>query len=559
MKRMVKKSIRVMLTTVIVGSSICMNNVYANSLPEPGDFSQPIELHLSGSFTKGEVQDNNWVQEKLEEKFNITIENTKINTWDANEVAILLASGELPDTFSFSAGGLVPKDLYQNGLIRSIPREMIEKYAPNYAKMLNETDGGIGWKITQSPDNPDEHIALIGLQTHADSLIWTPTLRLDWMENLGLPIPEDIQPIGDSDGYERIYWTNHAYTLDEIEEILIAFVTQDPDGNGKDDTYGLLPSNDNLNWAVTLLGAYGLSNYNLEEDGKLQDPMIATQYKEFLKRMADWTAKGLIDPEWTTLPEKTAWEKYQTGKIGYYIAQKSYLAQESWTQGRAPQNILSADPNAKLLALVPEVGPNGLQGQQAFNPVTPLKDTMQISSNVTDEQLVRYLQIYDFMTFDPEGVWTTYGIPGEHSDYVGEEGLSTLIVREQYPLEEKEMGFWAYNHRSYPGVRYYWLTSPKTLELNELFFGKKENMQRYFIRPYKWDLFNETNLVELESMYNANLNTLESEFRMNAISGAIDIEQEWDDYVMTWLNSGGQEILDELDKAPLVSDLLDSE
>lgn len=557
-----KKSIRKWITKAVLVSSlstqlVSLINVSAQELPEPGDFSQPVDLHLSGSFTKGEVQDGNWVQKRLEEQFNIKIENTKVNTWDSNEVSIMLASGDLPDVFSFTSGTMSADEMYQNGLTRSIPREMIEKYAPRYAKMLNETDGGIGWRMTQSPDNENEHIYLIGKQTQAESLLWAPTLRLDWMEKLGLDIPDDIQPIGDSDGFERIYWSNHSYTLDELEEILTAFVTQDPDGNGKDDTYGMLPANDNMNWALTLLGSYGVAaNYNLELDGKVISPMIAPQYKEFLAKMADWHKKGLIDPEWTTLPEKTAWEKYQTGKVGYYIAQKTYLAQEAWTDGRAPQNILKADPEAKLLALTPETGPEGLQGQPPFTPVTTLSDALLINASVTDEQLARYLQIYDFSVFDPEAVWTTYGIPGEHSDYLGEEGKSALIVREEFPREEKEMGFWAYTHRSYPDHRYYWLTVPKTLELNELFFGKKENMDRYFIRPYKYDLFNETNGRELDSMYGANLRTLASEFRMNVISGAIDLESEWESYVQEWLSSGGQEILDELEKAPKVSDLL---
>lgn len=552
-----KTAVNLVVSSILSTQLLPGIGISAQELPEPGDFKDVVNLKLSGSFTKGEVQDDNWVQKRLEEQFNVQIENTKINTWDANEVSIMIASGELPDTFSFTTGGMTPKELYYQGLTRSIPREMIEKYAPNYAKMLNETNNGIGWKMTQSPDNENEHIALIGLQSHAQSLLWAPTLRLDWMEKLGLDIPEDIQPIGDEDGFERIYFSHHSYTLDELEEILTAFVTQDPDGNGQDDTYGILPANDSMNWATTLLGSYGVAaSYNLEVDGKVQDTMISEPYKQFLSRMVDWYKKGLIDPEWTTLPEKTTWEKYQTGKVGYVIAQKTYLAQEAWTKGRAPQNILDADPNAKLLALLPETGDEGQSGQQAFTPVTALQDTMQISKNVTDEQLARYLQIYDFMTFNPEGVWTTYGIPGEHSDYVGEEGKSTLVVRDEYPLEEKEMGFWAYNHRSYPGVRYYWLTAEKTLELNDMFFGKPENIEKYFIRPYKWDLFDETGLSDLEAIYNANLQTIENEFRMNVISGAVDLESEWDAYVETWLSSGGQEILDELEKAPLVSDLL---
>ena len=42
---------------------------------------------------------------------------------------------------------------------------------------------------------------------------------------------------------------------------------------------------------------------------------------------------------------------------------------------------------------------------------------------------------------------------------------------------------------------------------------------------------------------------------MKGIVGDIDIEKKWDSYVKQWKESGGQAIMDENEKAPLVSDL----
>ena len=47
------------------------------------------------------------------------------------------------------------------------------------------------------------------------------TIRKDWLENLGLEEPK---------------------TIDEFYNVLKAFTKDDPDGNGKDDTYGLVAS-----------------------------------------------------------------------------------------------------------------------------------------------------------------------------------------------------------------------------------------------------------------------------------------------------------------------------
>lgn len=529
------------------------------ALPEPGDYNTTESLQLSGVVTRGNIEDDNWVQQKLEDQFNVEIENTKIDTWSSDETAVMIASGDLPDVWSFTGDSMKPQEYYENGLTRTIPREMIEKYAPMYAQMLDEIDNGLGWEMHQSPDNPDEYLSLVGLQSHAEGLLWAPTLRLDWMEELGIDIPEDATPIGDSDGFERIYFTDHSYSLEELEEILTAFTFEDPDGNGQDDTYGMMPFNDNLNWGITYFGSYGIAphntDWNLMENDELITPVISENYKDSLVNLADWYDKGIIDPEWTTLTERTAWEKYQQGKIGYYLAQRTYLAQEDWTTGRAPHNLIQNDPDAKLLVFPGEDGEAGV-GQGSFMPVTLLGDQMQIAADVTDEELARYLQIFDFINHDEEGVWATYGNPGEHSDWAGEEGKSTLVVRDEYPREEGDMGFWAYNHRSYPGDRFYWLTHMKTIELMENHFNVPEVVEELEIRPHTYDLFNETDKIDIESRYKAQLDTLVNEFRMNGITGAIDIESDWDQYVENYLNNGGKELIDAMNQAPTLDELL---
>lgn len=525
------------------------------SLPEPNDFSETVNLKLSGSFTQGNIEDDNWVQQRLEEKFNVNIENTKIDTWNNDETSIMVASGDLPDVFAVHS--MTALEYYEGGLTRSIPREMIETYAPLYAQMLDETDNGLGWEMNQHPDNPDEYLAFTGLQNHAEGILWAPTLRLDWMENLGLELPEDMAPLGDSDGYERIFRTDQSLTLEELEEILHAFTYDDPNQSGSKDTYGLLPYNSDLNWAHTLFGAHGVApSYNVEEDGELKSGYISDGYKETLALLADWYDKGYIDPEWTTLTSQTAWEKFSTGSAGYFIGQRTYLAQEAWTQGRAPHNVIESNPDAKLLAFAPEYGPGEQRGQGTFMPVTLLGDSMYVSSSVTDEELARYLQMFDFLNHDDEGYWTLYGEPGEHSDWQGEEWESTLVTRPEYPREEGDMGFWAYNFRTYPGKRVIWLSDIKTTQLMEEFFANPEVVDKLAIRPHRYDLFNETNDQEVNARYGAQLQTVQDEFRMGVIVGDIDIESEWDNYVENWRNNGGNEVLEELEKAPLVSDLL---
>jgi putative aldouronate transport system substrate-binding protein len=528
------------------------------SLPEAGDFSKKLDLQLSGSITRGKAEDGSYVQKRLEEQFNIKITNTKVDTWNADQVNLMIASGDLPDTFAFTTGGKTAQELYDSGLTRTIPKEMLEKYAPQYMKMLSENPPGPIMNLKEGTDN--EYLQLIGQYAHVDGLVWGPTFRLDWLEKLGIEPPGEIKQVGPSGGREKIYYTDGAYTIEEVEEILKAFTFDDPDGNGKDDTYGISPWNSNTNWAVTLLGSFGIAlspNYNLMEDGKLVTSEISQNYKAFLKQMAKWYEMGLVDPEFTTLDDKKSWEKYKQGKIGYYVAQPSYMAMDDWAKGRAPQNLVeNPDSNAKILAALPEIGKGGQQGEGAYIPVGNLADAFYVSKDVTDEELARILQLFDYINFDKEARWTLYGEVGVHSDWEGEPEKSALKVRPEFAAEEGNSGFWAYNFRTYDKDRVPWFQSEYTMKLKNEVFAREDVKENMLIRPYKWDLLNETKIKEVEKRYKGQLDTIVAEFRMKAIVGEVDVDKEWDNYVENWKNNGGNELLAELEKAPKVSDLM---
>jgi putative aldouronate transport system substrate-binding protein len=531
--------------------------VDASSLPEAGDFSKELELNLSGSVTRGKVEDGNYVQKRLEEQFNIKIQNTKVDTWNKDQVNLMVASGDLPGTFSFTGASAKPaKELYDAGLVRTIPKDMLEKYAPRYMKMISENPPG--QKLNIAPGTEDEYMQLTGLYPHVDGVVWAPTFRLDWLEKLGIEPPGEMKAVGPDGGREKISFTESAYTLEEVEEILKAFTFNDPDGNGKDDTYGLSPYNNNTSWAATLMGAFGLaSGYNLNENGKLVQMEVSDKYKEFLKLMAKWYKMGLIDPEFTTLDANKSWEKYKQGKIGYYVAQPAYIAMDDWAKGRAPQNIVeNPDSKAKLLATAPEIGPNGKQGVASFLPVGLLGDNFFVSKDVSDEKLARILQVFDYINFDNDARWTLYGEVGVHSDWEGEPEKSALKIRPEFAEQEGNSGFWAYNFRTYDNERVQWFTSEYTMKLNDEFFKRPDVKEKMMIRPYKWDVLNETKVADLKKRYDGQLKTIVDEYLMKAIVGEIDIDKTWDDYVKNYLANGGQELTDEYDKSEKVADLM---
>ena len=117
-------------------------------------------------------------------------------------------------------------------------------------------------------------------------------IRQDWLDKLGLEAPR---------------------TWDELVKVAEAFVTQDPDGNGEDDTIGILgPSNsDHMN-------AIGGNQYGLDplfssfqsypqywlqgEDGTVEYGSIQPETRDALEKISELYTNKLIDPPLCNIP-----------------------------------------------------------------------------------------------------------------------------------------------------------------------------------------------------------------------------------------------------------------
>ncbi len=127
-------------------------------------------------------------------------------------------------------------------------------------------------------------------------------VRKDWLDNLGMSAP-----------------TNY----DEFIDMLDAFTYGDPDGNGKDDTYGItMPG---LVGAGTPYDLYQREFYQdakpqfyQKEDGTWVDGMLEPEMKDALQRMKDAYSAGYIDQEVVTNKTSTSREKFYGGQVGVF-------------------------------------------------------------------------------------------------------------------------------------------------------------------------------------------------------------------------------------------------
>lgn len=216
--------------------------------------------------------------DELEEKTNIHINWDITRSGWPDKKAMLFASGDLPD--AFFGFGLDDADITSN-LDYFVPLEdYIEEYCPNIRKMFEE------YPITKRMSTfPDGHIySLPQIMPLRPSSNDTLGINKTWLDKLDLPVPT---------------------TLDEFYETMVAFKTQDPNGNGVADEIPFNYANlDDSRWFTgkTLLGAYGVmydmtDKYLVCSDGEVSYMPTMEEYKELVIFLNKMYSEGLINPE----------------------------------------------------------------------------------------------------------------------------------------------------------------------------------------------------------------------------------------------------------------------
>jgi putative aldouronate transport system substrate-binding protein len=166
-------------------------------------------------------------------------------------------------------------------------------------------------------------------------------IRKDWLDKLGLQAPK---------------------TLDDFLSVARAFTTQDPDGDGKNDTYGFGAIIDPTtyqqglgNYFAPIYGAFGLpGSWDFSTPGKLtlsvRNPAFL-QATQFIKGLV---SARVIDPDWTTLTTNDFRARWKQGKYGIFWEDFAAALGESNSQAFF-QNF----PHAELMPLDPPVGSDG--------------------------------------------------------------------------------------------------------------------------------------------------------------------------------------------------------
>ncbi|MCS7463508.1 extracellular solute-binding protein [Paenibacillus doosanensis] len=290
-----------------------------------------------------------------------------------DKINIMIASNEMP---------MMLRVKYIPTAISAMKSGMFWEIGP-YLKEYKNLSAQNG----QFYDNISVDGKVYGIPIYRDIARAALIYRKDWLDALGLKPPA---------------------TADEWYQALKATALNDPDKNGKNDTYGMVLSkkyNDGSASVTTRLAtSLGAPNKWGVENGRFIPEFMTEPFMDMLRMLRKAYSEKLINPDFAVLDESEAEKAYDLGKgaIRIAVAQNAKSMQDR-LQKTNPNGIFDVIPLAgsKGTRVSGEIGNNGLY-------VFP-KSTVK-----TEEDLKKILAFADKMMDPPMSTLQLRGLEGKH-------------------------------------------------------------------------------------------------------------------------------------------------
>jgi len=303
MKKSVRSIASILFCAVLLSSSLTgcgsKSNQDSNVSATAGAKSEPVKIRMFNRVNAQVVIENNPVIAEAEKLANVKIEleAPPINNY-VDKLQILMASTDLPDLIYNwgTAGNGADANMEtwaKNGLLTPLD-DKISKY-PNLMKNITKEM----WDAVKSVNDGKTYIVPRTNITND----WGYMINNDWLKKLNLKAPT---------------------TIDEFTNVCRAFTKNDPDGNGKDDTFGVTFTNPGLGnntiWNSTnfIAAAFDLPVVDgvKDTDGnyKIREKMSGyIPYLTYLKQLND---EKIIDPEFLINKINVDTDKVNQGRVG---------------------------------------------------------------------------------------------------------------------------------------------------------------------------------------------------------------------------------------------------
>lgn len=422
-----KKSLRIMsislcITLLLSLGTACSSGSESSSTTNSSDNSSTVENSISEEST-GEPTSismylvfdgveypapGNDIQKIIEEYTNTQLEISAYGNY-GDLYPTMLASGDFPDVMT-TLDLPITKDAVRSGMFWDI------------MPYLDSTNNLKDYHPT-TLENSTVDGKLIGIPKVRPLVRRTFVYRKDWADQLGLSVPTNVE---------------------EFYQFLKSYATSDLDGNGEQDTYGLIADKTVINHMCFLFGAPNVWEI---KDGQAIRNFTTPEYLEGLKFMKKLVDEKILHPEWSTVSRNQFYNVFEDGTGGVM-----------WDSTNAIQmlgaRVEAKDPNASVDAFTLLTD---TKGQQRTMGEAGHLGWLSIPSVVPEEKVGKIVEFFDKTADEEMASLLVWGVEGQH--YNVEEGNAIPIEEAASNYEDTirypyKLPFSAVNYEDYarPGI-----------------------------------------------------------------------------------------------------------
>ncbi len=464
--------------------------------------------------------DGTWIQRRLEGAFNIGIEPVFLGFGQKKE--LYFSGGDVPD-LAWEGDPISVQRLAYHGFIAEVPYELILKHAPDYAALMNR-EAPATWLYSYW-DGRNWGLPTLWLDGARVTLgAW----RMDWLRRVGIDkVPE---------------------TLEEYHTAMKKFVEEDPDGNGRRDTCGMMGQIEWWRCFNEFFGAFGIGPFSwTQRDGKAVWSGTLPEAKQALAVLRQWYAEGIIHPDFILSAQGASEQKFLNGKSGYFEG-GCYSVRS--LDANDPTSLISrlrvlCGPEAEIVPAPLPIGPDGRRGAWCWGGGGNIL-VFGAPTAKDPAKVVRLLRLLDALVTDEDlFVESKVGNRGLHWDYAAPargkaSGIRMLppydlphVAKREAIVNAGELGAGGFFSPNCGDPRIY--NKYRTPE--ELEFIQSYKLVEYRIR----DIFMKPDVVPSAGELLGNLRNFQETTYAEIIRGEKDLDY-FDRFVEQWNQRGGAQL-----------------
>jgi putative aldouronate transport system substrate-binding protein len=376
-----------MLSLIALVALFCLlpGLLFAQGSTDSAKASNPvsIELWYGAAITEAGPPPSDWVGfSVIRDKLNIDLKLTALPSNESDQdvkIQAAAAANNLPDLF------MVRRDV----LVRLVGQGLVAPVDDLYAKMpvrtMNHYDSV---SMAMARFNGKSYgLSDPGSIARNEGLL----IRKDWLDNLGLAEPK---------------------TMEDLMQVMKAFTFNDPDRNGKNDTWGYGAFQEINNFEAwpgrrlePIFGAFGVDGTWDMTTAKAGLNILKPEFYNamvYLKQMVD---EGVIDPNWLAYKKDDFRAAWKQGRFGIMREQNAAFAAQS---NYAPFD--KNFPQGNWIVLDPPKGP---QGYASIGPYTANFRIYAISGKAAKEgKTDKIAELLEWMASDEGYYLLGWGVEG---------------------------------------------------------------------------------------------------------------------------------------------------